>query len=144
MMALLFGCAMVSAQYEEMSYEGKCPEVSNTMHHLGKKLEPQRLEGLWKIIFDHEQRTLDMDCYTIKFNKDYPGLNETQLQVLVGHKYQEMQDNSFMYDDDAYFTFNHPEKSNIASVQTKEELEDPDNSKMLASLEEQLLPLTDE
>ena len=85
-----------------------------------------------------------MDCYTIKFNKDSPGLNETQLQVLVGHKYQDMQDNSFMYDDDAYFTFNHPEHSNIASVQTKEELDDPDNSKMLASLEEQLVPLTEE
>lgn len=40
-----------------------------------------------------------------------------------------------MYDDDAFFTFNHPEFSNKAAVQNREELDDPDNTKMLESLE---------
>lgn len=133
-MTLILGATtvVVKAQYEDLSYEGKCPEVTGTMHHQGKKLEPLRLEGLWKVIYDHEERTRDMDCYSIKFIKDHPKLNSTQLQVLVGHKFKDMQDNSFMYDDDAFFTFNHPEQSNIASVQTMEEMDDPDHKKMLA------------
>lgn len=77
-----------------------------------------------------------MDCPTIKFIKEHPGLNETQLQVLIGHKYKGVEDASFLYDDDAYFTFNHAEKSNIAAVQTKEELDDPDSKKMLENLEQ--------
>lgn len=95
------------------------------MHHRGEKLEPHRLSGLWKVIYDQEVHTFDMDCFSMKLNKDVDGFNETQLQVLVGHR--DLVDDFFLYDDDAYFTFNHHELSNKAAVQTKEELNDPDN-----------------
>ena len=68
-----------------------------------------------------------MDCFTLKFDKDAEGLNSTQLQVLVGHRYNDFTDDTFVYDDDAFFTFNHHENANLAAVQTKEELGDPDN-----------------
>ena len=102
---------------DDQSTLGSCPQLDNTLHHRGEKLEPQKLHGLWKIVYDHEERTKDMDCFTLKFDKEVEGLNQTQLQVLVGHRYLEFQEeNSFVYDDDAFFTFNHPENSQVAAV----------------------------
>ena len=62
--------------------------------------------------------------------------------MLIGHR--DIETDMLLYDDDAYFTFNHGEISNMAAVQTYAEIEDPDNLKMLADLEEKTEPLSEE
>ena len=48
-----------------------------------------------------------------------------------------------MYDDDTFFTFNHPEQSNLALVQSIEQMNDPDGSNMVSELKGQLKTLSD-
>ena len=52
--ALLFAAslAMVRAQLEESNIDGPCPAVTGTMHLQGKKLDLERIEGLWKVVYD--------------------------------------------------------------------------------------------
>lgn len=117
-LAALRAVAAFGGLQDDLNSMGSCPQLENTMHHRGEKLEPLRLHGLWKIVYDHEDRTKDMDCFTLKFDKDAEGLNQTQLQVLVGHRYAEFTESAetFVYDDDAFFTFNHPENTAVAAV----------------------------
>lgn len=145
-LAALRAASAFGGLQDDLNSMGSCPQLENTMHHRGEKLEPLRLHGLWKIVYDHEDRTKDMDCFTLKFDKDAEGLNQTQLQVLVGHRYAEFTESAetFVYDDDAFFTFNHPENTAVAAVQTKEELNDPDNKQIMQRLKDELTPLTDE
>ena len=80
------------------------------MHDRGEKLDPQRLSGLWKVIFDHEAHSQGKDCHSMKLKSYVAGLNETQLQLFTG--YWNKTEDKFFYDNDAYLTFNHPERSN--------------------------------
>lgn len=140
--ATFLGLATFGNVVEGRGHEGPCPALKGTMHDRGEKLAPHRLNGIWKVVYDQESRTQDMDCFTVKLNKDAAGLNETQLQVVMGHR--DLTEDFFLYDDDAYFTFNHPEVSNMAAVETKEQLDDPGHLKRLASLDEDIKPLKKE
>ena len=63
----------------EVAIDGPCPQPQNTMHHRGEKLIPSKLNGIWKVIYDQEVRVRNMDCFTVKMDKNKPFLNETQL-----------------------------------------------------------------
>ena len=139
---IIFGLLKVAHADGGWGHVGPCPALKETMHDRGEKLEPHRLSGLWKVVYDQEERTRDMDCFSEKFKKNVAGLNATQLQFLIGH--QDLTENYFIYDNDAFFTFNHPETSNIAALQTKEQIDDPDHVKRLASLDEDIKPLSQE
>jgi len=90
-------------------------------------LEPSKLHGLWKFVYEADHRTKDLDCYSLKIIKNFPGSNDTQVQVLIGHKFADSESDTFLYDDDQYFTFNHESDSSIAAVQSKDDMDDPDD-----------------
>jgi hypothetical protein len=45
------------------------------------------------------------------------------------------EEKTILYEDDQFFTFNHPTDSTRAAVQTQDDLDDPTNSKYLNQIE---------
>ena len=52
--------------------------------------------------------------------------------------------NTFLYDDDSFFTFNHHEMSNLAAVQTLDEMYDPERLSMWEELEKEFARRSEE
>lgn len=59
---------------------------------------------------------------------------------LIKNEYSELMgmENTFVFDDSAIFTFNHPEHSNLAAVQNMDDLSNLSNEHMLEQFEEEL------
>jgi len=51
---------------QQQSYEGKCPEVVNSLTKRGEKLNPEKLLGLWKTIYAEQHRQEKSDCWSTK------------------------------------------------------------------------------
>ena len=69
-----------------MSFDGECPKLQNTMFERGETLEPHKLAGNWKFIYEDMQRTDDLDCLSMRVDTDFPGANLTSVQMLIGQK----------------------------------------------------------
>jgi len=95
---------------------GHCPEPKGTMLKRGEKLVPQKLAGLWKFIYEEKRRTDGLDCFSMRIDKDFAGANATQFQVTIGHGMADPSDPTILFEDDQYFTFNHPTESTRAAV----------------------------
>ena len=66
--------------------DGQCPEIKSSMTMRGEKLDPQKLKGLWKTIYESEEKLDRSDCLSDKLQSFEDG-NITQLQMFTGIKY---------------------------------------------------------
>lgn len=142
------------ALHSSVKVPGKCPVVrTREDKHPGQKLDLGKLAGDWKTIYDTVARTQGLHCQSLKL-RPAEGGNPAQLHALFGQKFHESDvdfqtgevhtEQGIYYDDDTFFTFNHPSDNTVAAVQTKEELEDPGHAKWKKELDQQLVPLSDE
>ena len=81
------------------------------MFERGEILEPRKLAGKWKFVYEDKLRTADLDCFTMRADIEFPGANETTIQMIIGHKNVESGsplNGQILYEDDQFFIFNHP------------------------------------
>lgn len=129
--------------------KGNCPKLNDTISMRKDKFYPKKLLGSWKTVFESKDRTRNMDCLTIKF-QDFPGANNSQVNVLVGHQLVDPENDASRFEDleldgvfydSAWLSFGHPQSSALGAIfKTKEDMQmDP-----IEFLRKDALPLTKE
>ena len=126
---------------EKITFNGECPKVQNTMFERGDKLKPHKLAGYWKFIYEDNLRTDDLDCLSMRVDKEFQGANETSVQMFIGQKNVDTHSSlngHIFYEDDQFFIFNHPVQSNKAAVLSKDQLEDTEDQRYLMFLKDSI------
>lgn len=86
------------------------------MHQRGERLDPKRLDGLWKLIYEEKEKTEGIDCISMKIVSEVEGGNSSQVQIFYGYqipspKQEDAKTKEKKYQivyEDGYLTFNHP------------------------------------
>ncbi len=66
------------------------------MFDRGDKLFPYKLTGLWKLVYNSKNESINLDCYTMKLNKD--NKNDTMFEALIGYRNLSSENsNKFLY-----------------------------------------------
>lgn len=54
------------SQVPQNQFDGRCPEMKNSIGVKGQKIDVQRLMGLWKTLYESRARTQKSDCVSMK------------------------------------------------------------------------------
>ena len=120
---------------EQFVFTGQCPTLKGTMQEKGEKVNLEKIEGLWKVVYESKELTEKMDCMSMKFDRDFEGVNSSTTQVFFGYQIPLPPDSdpdrkhTILYED-GYLNFNDLERINtgktLVSLEEKEQQDEQD------------------